>query len=153
MSASRPDCASISPFKEPSKAPRVLSCFFCHDQVVMAKEAAFLVSHAGSPAAIERCRFDVSSTQRERTREGKVVRDELLRTKEKKLSLRLFFPRRRAPCAPETARQAPFSTTARPQAPLFVRDYRASEEKEINSFWSFPTLHHAHHARSGDFRG
>ena len=81
------------------------------------------------------------------------MRAELLRRRKgKKLSLRLFFPRRRAPCAPETARQAPFSTTARPQASLFVRDYRASEEKEKNRFWSllFPD---AHPARSGDFRG
>ena len=62
----------------------------------MAKEASFFVFHAGSPAAIERCRFDVSSTHSERTREES-VRAEVLRRrrKEKKLCLRLFFPRRR----------------------------------------------------------
>ena len=55
-------CASFSPpFRERAKAPAqsssVLSCFFCHDHLGTAKEAAFLVSHVGSPAAIERASF------------------------------------------------------------------------------------------------
>ena len=40
-----------------SSPSSVLSCFFCHDHLGMAKEAAFLVSHGGSPAAIERASF------------------------------------------------------------------------------------------------
>jgi len=55
-------CASFPPPSEsaqkaPAQSCSVLSCFFCHDHLGMAKEAAFLVSHGGSPAAIERASF------------------------------------------------------------------------------------------------
>ena len=111
--------ASFSPFKERSKAPAhsssVLSCFFCHDHLGTAKEASLFVSHAGSPAAIERCRFEVSSTHSGMTREES-VRAEVLRRrrKEKKALSAPLFPS--SPCA----------VCARDGAPSSIFDHGAS---------------------------